>query len=405
MRRFRLAGLIALTALTTGCKEDLTAPGAGACPEFCPPEQLALVDTVLMDAVVNDSTYSGYVLPHEAGSLQLVDDPGGAVPSSRAILRFLPFGERLLLGAGDTTTGPVVGLDSFDIRLSIQARGDSGLELAFYRVPAGIDSSATFAGLDNYFADSTRIGTVTLPDSLITGVVNARFAADAFPTLDADGRVAAVGVELRAADRGFVTVGSVEANDPPIFTRFVRMDSAGVIIPRLDGKLPSLDTYVAPDPPAPAADLLRIGGSPSGRALLRFTMPARILDSATIVRATLILVPAQASTGAPADTLRMLAQAVAADVGAKSPLVPIAQEQLLTRLVPLIVGRADTVRFDITDLVLRWAADPARARAVMVRAVPEGNTFAEVLFGSTGSAGSRPALQVTFVPPLDLGGR
>jgi hypothetical protein len=41
----------------------------------------------------------------------------------------------------------------------------------------------------------------------------------------------------------------------------------------------------------------------------------------------------------------------------------------------------------------------------MVRAVPEGNTFAAGLFGSTSSAGSRPAIQVTYVPPISLGGR
>jgi hypothetical protein len=41
----------------------------------------------------------------------------------------------------------------------------------------------------------------------------------------------------------------------------------------------------------------------------------------------------------------------------------------------------------------------------MVRAVPEGGAFAEGLFGSSASPASRPAVQITFVPPLNLGGR
>jgi hypothetical protein len=345
------------------------------------------------------------VLPYEAGGLQLVADPGGGVPTSRAVFRFLPYAERLLLGPGDTATGTVLGLDSFDLRLSVQARGDSGLELVFHRLPATVDSSVTFAGLDAWFADSTVIDTLAIPDSLVSGVVTARFPADAFPTLDADGRVAAVGVEVQSADRGFVTLASVEAVDPPILTRHVRLDSAGVTISRIDGKLPLLDTYVAPDRPAPPADVLRVGGAPSARTLLRFAVPSQILDSSTIVRATLILVGAQPALGAPGDTVRLIAQGVAADVGAKSPLIGVAQDQLLGRLVPLVVGSSDTLRFDITDLVLRWSGDTTRARAVMVRAVPEGNAFAEGWFGSTASAGFRPALQVTFVPPLELGGR
>lgn len=407
MRRYALAGgLAALGAgLATGCKEDLVAPGAGACPAFCPPEQVAVVDSVLLDGVVNDSSFAGYVLPGEAGGLQLVVDPGGAIPTSRGVLTFLPFAERLLVAAGDTTTGAVVGLDSFDIRVTVQARASSGLELAFYRLPAATDPSVTFPALDPFFGDSTRIGTVLIPDSLVAGEVSARLDAAAFPTLEADGRVAAIGVELRTADRGFVTLGTLESGAGPILSRHVQFDSAGVAVPRIEGKLPAFDTYTGPDRPAPPADLLRVGGAPSARALLRFVLPARIMDSSTVVRATLMLVTAEPVLGAPGDTMRLLVQGVAVDVGAKSPLLGVAQDSVLARLVPLLVGSADTVRFDVTTLVLGWAADSTRPRGVMVRAVPEGSAFAEALFGSSGSAGNRPALQMTFVPPVPLGGR
>jgi hypothetical protein len=406
MRRFMLLGMAAVSAgLATGCTEDLFAPGVGACPAFCPPEQVAVVDTMLLDAVLADSAYRGYVLPHEAGAMQLVADPGGALPTSRVIVRYLPFAERLLLRAGDTTTGAVLATDSFGIRVSVQARGGAGLELAFYRLPVTVDTSTAFGDLDPYFADSTRLAIVALPDTLTADSVTARFAADAFPTLDADGRAAAVGVELRAVDRGFVLLGSLEGADAPIVTRYVQLDSAGVSVPRVEGKLPAVDAFVAPDVPPPSADLLRVGGAPSARSLLRFTLPPRILDSSTVVRATLILVPAAPAVGAPGDTLHLLAQGVSVDVGAKSPLIPVAEDTVLVQRVAVPVGVADTVRLDITTLVLAWAADSTRPRSIMVRAVPEGGAFAEGLFGSSASPASRPAVQITFVPPLNLGGR
>ena len=83
----------------------------------------------------------------------------------------------------------------------------------------------------------------------------------------------------------------------------------------------------------------------------------------------------------------------------------MAPDSVLSQRVPLLVGVADTVRLDITTLVLAWAADSTRARSVMVRAVPEGGALVEALFGSRASPASRPALHITFVPPLNLGGR
>jgi hypothetical protein len=399
-------GAAALTAVVaTACQEDLLAPGAGACPAFCPPEQVVVVDSLLLDGVVNDSSFVGYVLPGEAGGAQLVSDAGGPVPTSRAVVRFAPFAERLQLGPGDTTTGPVIAIDSFEVRIPITSRGGAGLELRLYRLPATVESNVTFAALDPYFADSALVATLPLPDSLTNGSDTVRLAADAFPTLDADGRVAALGLELRAVDRGHVVLGTLEGAAAVTLTRHVQVDSAGQPVARAEARLPSFDTFVAPDPPAIPDDPLRVGGAPSRRSLLRFSLPPRILDSSTVVKATLILVPVQPSVGAPGDTVRMLAQGVAADVGAKSPLLAVAEEDLTLLVASVLVGTADTVRLDVTDLVLSWAADSTRPRSVMVRAIPEGNTFGEVIFGSSGGAAARPALQVTFVPPLTLGGR
>jgi hypothetical protein len=116
-------------------------------------------------------------------------------------------------------------------------------------------------------------------------------------------------------------------------------------------------------------------------------------------------VPTQPVAGAPGDSLRLIAQGVSADVGAKSPLLPVSQDSVLARLAVLPVGSTDTVRLDVTDLVRSWTIDTLRPRALMVRAVPEGGTYPALAFASTRSAAGGPSLHLTFVPPITLGGR
>jgi len=64
--------------LALGCGEDLLAPATGTCPGFCPPEQLEVVDSILLDVITSDSTFTGYVLPWEATALQTYRDSSDA---------------------------------------------------------------------------------------------------------------------------------------------------------------------------------------------------------------------------------------------------------------------------------------------------------------------------------------
>jgi hypothetical protein len=75
------------------------------------------------------------------------------------------------------------------------------------------------------------------------------------------------------------------------------------------------------------------------------------------------------------------------------------------RVAFLPVGAADTVRLDVTDLVIGWTKDSTRPRAFAVRAIPEGAAIATLRMGAASSGPARPRLVVTFVPPLTLGAR
>jgi hypothetical protein len=402
--RIRPVAVLLATLASVACQEDLLAPGNGSCPTYCPAEQLAVVDSVLLDNVTSDSTVRGYVVPFEATAMQAYRDSTDAGDvGSRLLLQTIAFSDSLLT---DSTRGPVVGTDSFALEVSIVGRNSAapGLELGVFRLPVGLDSTVAHDALAPYFADSTLMGVLPIPDSLVTGTVRLVLDSAAFPGFVADGNRAAIGLALRNPS-GYVTVGTLEGAAGAILTRYARADSAGVAVPRMEGKLPEFDGFTAP-PAAPLDDATRAaGGAPAARTLLRFALPARIMDSSTVIRATLVLLPLDPVSGAPGDSLTLIAQGVAADVGAKSPLLGVPSDSVARRVTHLAVGTTDTVRLDVTDLVILWTTDSTRPRAVSVRAVPEGDAVRELRFGGRTSGLLRPRLMVTFVPPLTLGGR
>jgi hypothetical protein len=399
-----LAGGVVL--LAAACGEDLLSPANGTCPDFCPPEQLEVVDSVLLDNLLSDSAFSGYVQPSEATTLQVYRDSTAAGDAaSRAVMVFAAFADSLLTASGDTTRGAVLGTDSFAVVLPLRGRnpGYTGLELTLHRIPVGTDAGTTFTDLEPFFADSTLLATVAVPDSVVSDTLRVVLDSLAFPALAADGNQAAVGVAFRTPT-GYVQLGSLESQDGVLLTRYVLVDSAGVAVPRTEGKLPSFDSFVASASGPPAPDEREVGGAPATRTMLRFALPPRIADSSTVLRATLVLVPTGPVVGPPGDSLGIVAQGLAADVGAKSPLQAIPSDSLVIRVAFLPTGTADTVRLDVTDLVIGWTNDSTRPRAFAVRAIPEGSSVAALRIGSAAGA-ARPRLHITFVPPLTLGGR
>jgi hypothetical protein len=405
-----VAGAITLVAgaALAACGEDLLAPGTGTCPAFCPPERVSVIDSILLDNIVGDTSVFGYVLPWEAGGIQLVSDSAAPVlKESRAVIRFLPFSDSVLLSPSDTVLVPVAQIDSFTLRVAVRDRSleQTGLQLAVYRLPVTVDVTTSFTDLDPYFADSTLIGTIAVGDSLIDSTVTLQLDPGAFPTFDQDSSQAAIGIALRAPSGAVMTLGALEANDGAVLSRFFEIDSLGTAVPRSDGKLPALDTFVAPDRGTPGPGVLRVGGTPSSRALLRVNLPPRIADSSTIVRATLLLLPAAPVFGAPGDSLRIIAAGVGVDVGAKSPVLGVSADSLPHLLVAAAPGSTDTLHLDVTTLMVGWARDTTRPRTVVIRAIPEGSGFAELWFGSSAAGALRPRLEITFVPPISLGGR
>lgn len=400
-----VAWMIALVAVA-GCTEQITAPAR--CPDFCPPAAITMIDSILPDAVGRDSSFRGYVVPHTAGTLQLVDGTGVGIAGSRGVIVFNAFPRRIVLNPSDTTTVPVAQVDSFQLTLTVVRRPTNvaGLQVIVYRLPVTVDSTVTYAGLDPYFVDSLRIGAIAVPDSLVTDTVTLTLPVSAFPTFGADSLRAAVGLRLQAPKPAYLDVGASESGAGASLTRYAEVDSvAGVRVQRFDAAAPNLDTFAGPAmPAAPAGGALEVGGVPAARTLLRVTLPARVLDSARVVRATLVLTQVEPALGAAGDTVVVLADGVTADVGPKSPLIGVPADSIPFQSASVVVGSADSVMIDVTPLVAGWQVHPDRPRTIVLRAVPEGARFGEVRLAPAGAAGG-PRLWLTFIPPPNLGGR
>jgi hypothetical protein len=421
----RRALLVALLAAAAACTEDLTTPGV--CPEFCPPGEITVVDTLLADLVGRDSAFRGYVQAHQAAVMLAADLPGEI--DSRATFRTTALASRIRLTT-DTVTSPVVGVDSMRITLTVPRRDTSarGLALALYRLPLALDSTTTFADLAPAFAAAPiRVvqvdSLIALPgrkDTLTGDSVTVDSAAGSLSVLisldSAEvGYTAADSARLALGIRASVDAGSgsgeasvaIGAGETaPVITWFAKVDSLGfATVQRGLGAGVAFDGYVF-DPPAAALDAnLAAGGAPSARSLLRFARPATLFDSAQIVRATLVLMPVAAAVGSSADSFRVVAQRIAADLGAKSPLAgpSFSGDGSYFGATWVQPGSLDSVKVDITDMLRRWQADTTAPTAVFLRVDPEGGVLGEIRFAPSAHATLRPALLVTYVPSFPFG--
>jgi hypothetical protein len=156
--------------------------------------------------------------------------------------------------------------------------------------------------------------------------------------------------------------------------------------------------------------LLSVGGPPSRRAFLRFNIPAHIIDSTTIVRATLLLTQAPNRFVDTKDSVKVFPVAVLSsptvtDISSLLQFLGNAGEFGLDSLN--IVPSDSAVRsFEIVGLMRVWKNQPSTVaqRAVALLSGFEGQRPAQIDFYSTRApVGLRPRLRITFVPAINYG--
>ena len=384
--------LLAALALA-GCQEKLTAPAD--CPALCPGGQPQIFDEVFTAIPGADSSYAGYIQPFQARSLLVSNGLEGF--EERALVRFLIRADSV--SVRDTLRGYTI--DSVALSFTVAARDANvnGLELWVYRIAPGFDSSTTFAGVAPAFVPESLIAAVPVPDTLNTGVVRTVFAGADLSRIQmspADSGRLAVGIRLSAPTFTGVRLGAVGAGAGALFTTYATLDvpDTGTAKLRTLALSTAFNTYVSEMPQVSDTTLLALGGAPSSRSLLRFSLPPRILDSATIVRATLELTPTAPISGLPTDTVLLEARSVLADVGAKSP-VNIQPNRVA--LDTLELG-STTVSIEAVQLMQLWLGSNSPS-ALVLALNPEGASFTKPVFYSTRAADPalRPRLRLSYL--------
>jgi hypothetical protein len=154
---------------------------------------------------------------------------------------------------------------------------------------------------------------------------------------------------------------------------------------------PEFDTYVSSVSPVPDPDLLAVGGVPSSRSLIRFVLPLRLRDSASVVRATLELVPSQPIRGLPNDPSTLEVRTLTTDLGAKSPVSPVAFAAKV-----LDANATGVVEVEIGRLMRLWQGPNGLPPTLELQISPEAGTFTEAAFGST-RAGTAARIRLEYL--------
>ena len=413
-----------ILVVASACSEDFK--GGAACPILCPESGFEIINDTIDAVVTLDSTVRGFPLPGSESQLTLLQRFGnGDTAITAGIVRFDFIPKTLPVGTTADST-PVTKVDSAELRLTVVSATFDSLSRrdTLKRVPVTIevyDVDTTASDFDTAavrarFRPGTLIGSRTvrrdsLPDSLTirldTAAVRARVQG---------GRLR-VGVRIRSDSSMQVPIVATEAGGP-LFLRFFARGGADSITRVVgpassssgdDGGLPVLDDYliVLRGTPAPPPQVVAVGGLPAQRAYIRLSLPARLVDSVTVVRAALVLTQAPVR-GRTDDTVRTPVQA---NVSIARGLVDVGRAALLVRATPGLFQQvraprdSGLVRFELAGTIPFWRLTPEEdlPRVIVLRSGREGQFPSEFYFYSNEApANLRPRVEISYVPRVDF---
>jgi hypothetical protein len=390
----------ALAAVVLGCEESLVTPGS--CPALCPAADVELVDTVFTGLDTSDVAVRGFWTPFDA-SILVVSDLDSL--KSVALIRYQRRPDTWL-EPGDTIEIPIGAVDSVvvEIRLGKRDTLATNLRLLLYRLPVDFDSSAGYDALAALLADSTLVDSIAVPDSVTSGLLTRSLSVGSVTPAPEDSGVVALGIALRADLKTMVTLASADVLGGASRMRwFVHGPTAADTLKHTFNEPPTLDFFATSPVPVAPAGALAVGNLPSARSLVRLDLPQYLLDSTTIVRATLVLSPLRPATGAFQDPFIVEARPVIRDFGAKSTSLSDTSVTGRTFVTP---GNTDPIEIDIGGTLRFWASESGDSlpRTLLFLTQPEAANLGEVVVaGRSYGAALGPRLHVTYVRPYRFG--
>jgi hypothetical protein len=443
--RHRLLPLLGLALLALGaCKEDLA--GGAACPTLCPGQQLEVHDTVLVADQVFDTTVLVTGMPPLGTETNLLvarykDAQGNSIVSG-AVLRYDSLQRNFPRADSTAPFVPVASVTSASLQFT--STPDTSMIRDSLRFEV-IDVDANVPDLDTatihqLFLSRPAIGTLNVKKDSVASLhvvpLDTAFVRQHVTT----GTRIRLGVRLFSyghdstgnAQVGITPITSTStstgaqtgptlqyaghaaapATDSLTFVNFSTSKSSGG--PEFK-YLANYQLVLEGSPPAPSG-VAPVGGLPSSRLYLRFTLPGALIDSSTtIVRATLLLHQQGDPTFARTDSISLSPRVVVA-----SPIVTdVSKAALLLAdptTVPLLSVRMNPGETRVDTLVLvsksanlvtLWRAEgPNRMqRAIVLQSSGEGRDARRFLIytNSAQTDSLRPRLHLTYIPRSGFG--
>ena len=405
--RLKLAGLVILTSIAAACTEKLD-NGAG-CPLLCP-DQGGQIETVTIDAVTLDSTVSA--LEGQGTETSLLLATRGDTIDSRAIFRFDSIPDRYRKPGSDTTTFEVTSADSVFLRMRVDTIGaklPANLILDLYDVNSTAPDSAV-AEIAALFTPDRLIASGTFAKADLKDTINVSIPGSAIVTR----KGGPMRIGIRARGPGSVQVRLLSQEGAGAATQLsyrVSPDTtiAKVVLspfsktpvgqPILANSLSDYTLLVKGTATGPAT-LLNIGGLPARRVYMRFNVPAFLIDSVDVVRATLLLTQIPNATIDPGDSLTLvpqvsLATTAVTDVAKAAQITALVNSDTL-RVTP---GGTGLQLLEIANVVSLWRTHDATEtpRALVLMSGLEGTSPLEARFYPVEAAPNlRPRLRISY---------
>jgi hypothetical protein len=383
---------------------------------LCPPVG-GNVQNITLDAVVLDTTVQSLSgLGTEPGLLLA---SRGDTLDTRVIIRYdsLPF----TFSPKSDTARPITRVDSALLLLHIDTlsiKGASQVTIEAYDVDTTASDTSAAAVLALFrpdrFISSQVFNRAELKDTVRYYISNAAVLAKVQSKAQLR-----IGLRATGLTSSQMRIISTEGGSPPTLSFRATPDTATAPL-RLSpfSRTPTGEaiiaynlsdyTVIAKRPPAGSPSNLDVGGLPPRRVYVRFNIPLSITDSATVVRATLLLNQIPNPSLDPTDTVLILPSLALGGKAVKDPtkaaqiVADIALDTL--RVVP---GGSGLRQVELARAFPIWRTQSPDTvpRAIVLKTLNEGNSPLEIRFSSSEDAVAllRPRLRISYTSRVPLG--
>ena len=396
------------------CSENLDS--SGVCSVLCPPVG-GNVQNITLDAVVLDTTVQSLSGLGTENGLFLASR--GDTLDTRVIIRYdsLP----VTFSPKADTARPISSVDSAFLLLHIDTlsiKGPGPVTIEAYDVDTTASDTSTAAVLALFrpdrFISSQVFNRADLKDTVRYYISDSAVLAK----IKSNAQLR-IGLRSTGPSSSQMRIISTEGGLPPTLSFRATPDTATAPLTSSPfSRTPAgeavisfhLSDYTAiakGPPPGPPSDL-DVGGLPPRRVIVRFNIPLNIIDSATVVRATLLLNQIPNPLLDPTDTVLILPSLVLAG---KAVVDPTKAAQIVADItldtVRVMPGSSGLREIELARAFPIWRTQSPDTvpRALVLKALNEGDSPLEIRFSSSEEAVAllRPRLRISYTSRVPLG--